>query len=622
MDFKILTTVEEVRNLCISLMEKQVIGLDIETAAFDGQSGALEPRHGNIRLIQINDDTDIWIIDCYKLENRECLQLLKPVLESTTIKKVIQNAKFELRWFKVKLGIIIRGFFDTYLAAKLVDMSLKGGLAEIEKVFLGEVVDKEEQKSNWGAAVLSEYQYSYAARDVKNLLRLRTKLIHELFQTDQIKLAEIEFNCAPVVAHMETVGFPVNKKVYEKLIINLKKRRDIAKEVLREQLESIFTDDQRKQRQGQGDLFSFEGEPSRIVKPLINLSSWQQVAQAYAKLGITLEGTSEKAITPLMRKYPELQKLMDFRKAEKSVTANGDSILSHIDPLTGRIHTSFWQLLPDTGRFSSQSPNIQNVPHGREFRMCWRPKYGRRFVIGDWSQFELRILANFSKDKKMIEAFTNDWDLHSTTAKGAFNLDCAIEDVAKLFDAQRQLGKILNFSTVYGIGPPTLADRTGKSLKECKDMIQGFYNTYPEAAKWLFRQEEIGPANGYVRSIANRYMKLTYDPNNPATAGFIKRNARNYPIQASNADILKRTMAVLHNRLEGYDADIVNVIHDEIIVETTIGLAAEVKEILHTTMIECAQEFLFVPMKADAYIATSWAGKGGKKKRKNPLTFL
>lgn len=623
MDYTLIKDKQGIAEALLYFQNKLAVGVDIETTS-------LQPRDGQISLIQLSDGEKVYIIDCIELDGRylrsvisslgvedaekfwksykqsESLKLLIPFLEGEKPRKVIQNLKFEATWFQEKLGCEINGAFDTYLAGKLLDMPSDCKLDTLLHKYLSVAVSKEEQKSNWSGKLTKE-QMEYAARDAFYLPALREKLVYFLKQAGMIEVAAIEFNAVRTVAKMETVGFPIDKEMYSELVEELIIRRDVRakelEEVLNDAMGYVVT------TQVQGGLF---GEDSVITVGGVNLNSPAQVKEAFEKLGVPLEKTNKQMVNSMVSKYPQLKYLTDYRAEQILVTAFGEKIIALIDKRTGRIHASFWQLKPATGRFAASNPNLQQMPHTKEFRQCFRPTDPNRcFVIADYSGIELRILAQISQDPVMIDAFNNNRDLHSITAIAAFNLPCTEDEVKKLYKEYRDKAKGLNFGVVYGIGAGKYADNVGISQAQAKKAIRGFYDTYKGVEKYLYAIEDFGIKNRHVRTLAGRKLQLYFDPSNEKEIGMAKRNARNYPIQGTSADILKLALGLLYPRLAPFNnAWIVNIVHDEIIIECDRKDGDAVKSILSESMLEAAYKYLpDIFVEAEASIADDWSEK-------------
>ena len=595
MNYKVIFTEQEIRRALGIVSKAPAVGLDIETTD-------LFARHGEIRLIQLSDGFNTFVIDCYKLPSKDLLKILVPFLTEDRPRKIIHNSKFEHHWISSKLECSINGVFDTYLAAKLIDMSKDSRLDEVLDRFLGIAVSKEEQKSNWAANELTKSQLDYAAKDVIYLPKLREVLIKRLVDESLVEVAEIEFKCAEAVAHIETSGCPIDTNMYLKLIEKLEANR----EEKARQLQSVLNKAVNADVIIQGGLFGANTEMGGV-----NLNSPQQVKNAFAALGIDLTTTDKRTIDKLARKHEELRYLTEYRAAEKLCTSYGRNMFDYIDSKTGRIHANFWQLRPETGRFASSNPNIQQIPKYQDFRECFRPTdLDNCFIVADYSQIELRILAHVSADTNMCYAFNNNIDLHSMTAKGAFNLDCEINEVKDKYPDARSKAKGLNFGVVYGIGAEKYADMVNIPLTEARKTIASFYRTYDGAHTWLTNIEEVGLYRQYVRTLAGRKIKFNFDPSDSKAVSMAKRNSRNAPIQGTSADILKVALPNILHAVKDYGAKIVNIVHDEVVLEAPKKHSEEVAKLLKQEMIKAGERFITrVPVQVDVGVGDSWAEK-------------
>lgn len=600
MKYNLITTATGIEDACSKLFTVPAFGLDKETTHFNS-------RHGKLRLIQMSDGKDLnYIIDVFKLDNPDAIKLLIPLFSADRPRKVIHNAKFEIHWAQTVIGTEINGVFDTYLAHKMLDMRSDASLKESLLKYKGIELDKEEQRSDWSVPNLSVSQYEYAIRDAYHLPSLREMMIDDLVADDMIKTAAIEFNCTPSIAAMEHVGFGVNIPMYEKLCDHIEKQRDEKAVELQKYLNDAVG--AKVVTTVQNTLFS---EPEERVVGGVNLNSPAQVKAAFAAVGVELPSTGKQVINQMVGKHPQLRYLTDYRGAEKLVTSYGRNIIELLDPVTQRIHAAYWQLGAATGRFACRNPNLQQVPHDEIFRECFRPNDpNRRLVIADYSQIELCILAQITGDKTMIDAFRKGIDIHSLTAKNTYNLPCDVKDVKDQYPDQRKLAKALVFGIVYGMGAQKYSDNVGVTIKEAKHAISSFYNTYPQVAKWFTSIENSAISNRGVRTLAGRKIKFFFDSNDPIAVSMAKRNGRNTPIQGLSADILKIALNLVYNELKPYDASIVHIVHDEIIVETNKDDAKQVAHILSSNMRKAADMFITeFSVKADSDIGKSWADK-------------
>src|SRR5919205_1065369 len=405
MNYQLIKNADELRKAIEILATQPVVGLDTETTDLD-------PFTARLRLIQLATTDRVFIIDFDHFANgdaakSEALAPLRHLLAAPRPIKIAHNAKFDAKFIKHNLGVDLGGLFDTLLASQLVgagDIEERHGLETVAGRYLNEAVDKSERLSNWNFE-LSEAQLEYAARDAAILLPLREKLIERLKSESLIKCAQLEFECVMPVVDIELAGFFMHKDRWlEQLEFVEKRRMELA-----EQLQQVLAEES-----SQGSLF---GGPQRED---INLDSQQQLTKALNRLGIPLPDSTRN-----------------------------------------------WKLQPigaPTGRFACTNPNIQQVPHAVEYRRCFSGyPDGRKLIIADYSQIELRILAEFSGDRGFIDAFNSGADLHRVTASQVFN--ASVDQVTK---EQRDFAKRLNFGVVYGIGAQRFAMLTGLPLADAE----------------------------------------------------------------------------------------------------------------------------------------------------------
>ncbi|HEV2905173.1 MAG TPA: DNA polymerase, partial [Pyrinomonadaceae bacterium] len=396
--YELVTSPEELRRAVDQLASRQVIGLDTETTDLD-------PYVSRLRLIQLATPENVFIIDLDKfsgfdLKQSEELAPLRRLIASARPIKIAHNAKFDAKFIKHNLDVDIGGLFDTLLASQLVsagDIEERHGLEAIAGRYLNEAVDKSERLSNWEFE-LSESQLQYAARDAAVLIPLREKLVEKIKSNDLIDCAKLEFDCVMPVVDLELTGFYMHKARWlEQLAVVEERRGELANE-LQEML---------GEGAAQASLF---GPP----RANINLDSQQQVTEALNRLGIPLpDSTRNWKLQPLALQYPVVAKLLEYRTMQKALTSYGQNMVELINPKTGRLHADFRQIGAPTGRFACTNPNIQQVPHAAEYRRCFTgyPE-GRQLIIADYSQIELRILAEFSGDEAFTNAFKSGADLH------------------------------------------------------------------------------------------------------------------------------------------------------------------------------------------------------------------
>ncbi|HSK65107.1 MAG TPA: DNA polymerase [Pyrinomonadaceae bacterium] len=589
MNYQLVKTPDELRKAIEAIENQPVVGLDTETTELD-------PYTSRLRLIQLATPERVYLVDFDRFSEgdtrkSEALEPLRRLLAAPRPIKIAHNAKFDAKFIKHNLGVDLGGLFDTLLASQLVgagDIEERHGLETVAGRYLNELVDKSERLSNWNFE-LSEAQLQYAARDAAILLPLREKLIERLKAESLIKCAQLELECVMPVVDLELAGFFMHKERWlEQLGIVEKRREELA-----EQLQQVLAEES-----SQGSLF---GGPQRED---INLDSQQQLTKALNRLGIPLpDSTRNWKLQPLAAQYPVIATLLEYRTVQKALTSYGTNMIEMINPVTKRLHADFRQIGAPTGRFACTNPNIQQVPHAVEYRRCFsgHPE-GRKLIIADYSQIELRILAEFSGDRGFADAFNSGADLHRVTASQVFNT--GLEQVTK---EQRDFAKRLNFGVVYGIGAQRFALMTGLSTSDAENVLRRYFGTYRELDSYLRDAASRAVSERQARTASGRLVRFRYDENDRQQVSMTQRNGKNTPIQGTSADILKRALRLLKDDLSTTNAQIVNIIHDEIVVEADADQAPEVAARVERIMCAAGQEYLkTVPVKVETEIADEW----------------
>jgi len=587
--YQLVTTSEELRCAVDELSTHHAVGLDTETTELD-------PHIGRLRLIQLATPNGVYIVDLNRFTNGdkkrgEDLESLRQLLTSSRPIKIAHNAKFDAKFIKHNLGVDIGGLFDTLLASQIVsagDIEERHGLEAIAGRYLNETVDKSERLSNWEFE-LSEAQLQYAARDAVVLIPLRDRLIEKIKALGLVRCAQLEFECVMPVVDLELAGFFMDKRRWlEQLAIVEEKRAELANELQEMLGEGV----------AQASLF---GPP----RANINLDSQQQVTEALNRLGIPVpDSTRNWKLQPLAAQYPVVAKLLEYRTMQKALTSYGQNMIEFINPKTGRLHADFRQIGAPTGRFACTNPNIQQVPHAVEYRRCFmgHPE-GRRLVVADYSQIELRILAEFSGDQAFIEAFNSGADLHRVTAAQVFN----VADDQVTAD-QRSFAKRLNFGVVYGIGAQRFSMMTGLSVTEAEDVLRRYFSTYRKLDTYLRESASRAVSEKQARTGSGRLVRFNFDASDRQQVSMTQRNGKNAPIQGTSADILKRALRLLKDELRDSSAQIVNIIHDEIVVEVDQDEAEEIAKRVEHAMCAAGEEYLTtVPVKVESQISCEWA---------------
>ncbi len=586
--FQQITDAETLKKACEQLQNEDVLGFDTETTALD-------PYEGEIRLVQLSTGRETQVIDLKPFAERGDLRTsaelapLRDLLAAPKPIKIAHNAKFDAKWMRYHLGVELGGTFDTLLASQIIaagDQERRHSLADVTSYFLGTELDKSEQVSDWSAAELSQSQIEYAARDAATMVPLREKIIEKLKADELVKVAKLEFDCVLPIAEMELNGFYLDAARW------------------REQLERVKVSQKQVALELQKMLSAGVAQASLFGFTEINLDSQTQVSDALKNLGVPVpESTRGWQLQPLAAEYPVVGKLLEYRGVAKSLSSFGENILEFINPKTGRIHSDFRQIGAPTGRFSCSKPNIQQIPHEEAYRRCFRAPEGRKLIIADYSQVELRILAEFSKDQNFINAFISGADFHTTAAAQVFNVKP--EDVTP---DQRSFAKRLNFGVVYGIGSQRFALMTGLSQNTAEDIMRRYFATYRGLDAWLREAARKVITDRAARTATGRLMRFRFDEDDRKAISLAQRNGKNMPIQGQSADILKRALHLLHKEISGTSARLVNIVHDEIIVEADASEAQATAEKLEKAMCAAGEESIkSVPVKVDVTIADEWA---------------
>ncbi len=586
--YQLITTADELRAAVETLQAQPVIGFDTETTSLD-------PYGGRMRLMQFAaPDGRIFIVDLDRFADgdarkSDALAPLRALLAAPRPVKCAHNMKFDAKWVKHQLDVEMGGVFDTLLASQLVsagETDDRHSLGVVAARYLNETVDKTEQLSDWSGE-LSATQLDYAARDAAVMLPLRDALITRLKAEQLVPVAQLEFACVMPVACLELNGIFLDAACWREQIADVKGKREILAEDLKAML-AVGT--------VQGSLF----ENARAD---INLDSHTQLTVALKHLGVPLpDSTRNWKLQPLAADYPVIAKLLDYRTMQKSLTSYGENILNEINPVTGRVHANFHQIGAPTGRFACTNPNIQQVPHAVEYRRCFRAPDGRRLVIADYSQIELRILAHVTEDQGFIEAFNSGADLHRVTAAQVFNVP--LEGVTK---EQRDFAKRLNFGVVYGIGAQRFSMMTGLPLSDAESIMARYFQTYRGLDTWLRNAAQRAVRERSARTLSGRLARFKFDAEDRQAMSLAQRNGKNMPIQGASADILKRALRLLHDKLRDTTARLVNIVHDEIVVEADAAQADEIAKVVEAAMCAAGAEYVTrVPVKVETMVADEW----------------
>ncbi|MBA2449938.1 MAG: bifunctional 3'-5' exonuclease/DNA polymerase [Chloroflexi bacterium] len=554
------------------LLAAPALGLDTETTGLD-------PRSHRLRLVQFAlPDGRVYVVDLFRVDPR----LLAPVLADAP-RIIGHNLKFDLAFLAAAgLPVPTGGrLFDTMLAGQLLGAGEpegrldRCGLAAIVERFLGQTLDKIEQRSDWSGP-LTDAQLAYAARDAAVLLPLAAGLEAQLARAKLERVAALEMRCLPAIGWLELTGAPFDADAWARL-----SDRAVEAQVRLEQEMTALA--------GAADLF---GDGT------INWRSPEQVKAVLRARGHTVDTTDEATLGRLAPDEPLAGLMLHYREASRQASAYGIDFLRHVAPTTGRIHADYLQLGTETGRMSCTRPNLQNIPRDPAYRACFRPPPGRVLVKADYSQIELRVAAEISGDRRMLEAYRDGEDLHAVTAAAV--LGRANGTVTK---EDRQAAKALNFGLIYGMGSDTLRAHAARSYgvalseREAASFRSTFFRTYPGLRRWHEGQPR-GAVNTHTLAGRRRL----------AVESFTRKV--NTPVQGTAGDGMKTALALLwETRDRCESAAPVLCVHDEIVVECDAAEADRARTWLADCMMAGMGELLTkVPVVVEATIEGDWSG--------------
>jgi len=559
----------------------------------DTEGNSLNPFNNELFLIQIGNEEIVYIFNhnWYK-------QLAKENFWKDHRKTwIVHNVKYDYKVLKQSLGIELLTVFDTFLAERILTCGIerKNSLKDVVSKYFKIGMDKE-IRNEFISMTLSTFDeriskdlIEYSAKDVQLLPLIYEKQKWKLEDSELTDIAELEFKVCKVVSEMELKGVYVDAQAWKKIIKNC----ELQSKRIQEEINKLLLS---------------EGLGNGLFEDLsINLNSTKVLKEIFSKLGIEILATGDADLA--LVDHPLAGLLREYRKYEKQLSSFGDSFLALIRKETGRIYPSFQQIGADTGRFSCNNPNLQQVPADEEYRKCFCAPKGRKIISCDYSQQELRILASLSGDPKFIKFYEDGIDLHTATASMMFNIP--MEKVEK--ETHRKIAKTINFGLAYGQGAKKLGVTIGVDEEEAKKMIEKYFSQFTYIRDWLNNAALEAQRLGYSKTLMRR--KRFYiipeksNPDYKQLMSAIGRKGKNTPIQGSGVDMIKLVLVKIFNRLKEakLDAFLINVVHDEIIAEASEEDAEMAADIIKEAMIEAGKELApNVPILAEEGIGEYW----------------
>ncbi len=566
--------------------DTETTGLDVNSAELVGISFAFKTSEAYYVPVSQNMD-----------EAQQIINEFKPFFENSSINKIGQNIKYDLSILK-RYGIELKGkLFDTMIAHFLIQPEMRHNMNVLAETYLNytpvsieTLIGKKGKDQLNMRDIAIETIKEYASEDADITLQLKNKFEPMLNEYHIKKLfEEIEIPLINVLADMEAEGITLDKNALAELSIDLKK-----------------------------DILIVESEIQQLAGTPFNVSSPKQVGEILFEILKIVEkpkktktgqyATGEDVLSKLTSKHEIVGKILDYRELVKLKNTYVDTLPELVNPRTGRVHTSYNQVVAVTGRLSSDNPNLQNIPirteRGREIRKAFVARNENYILLSaDYSQIELRIIAELSKDEGMIEAFLSGQDIHKATAAKVYNI--SLDEVT---DDMRRNAKMVNFGIIYGISAFGLSERLNIPRKEAATIIENYFDKYPGIKSYMDESILRAREKGYVETIMGRRRYLRdINSSNHTVRGYAERNAINSPIQGSAADMLKIAMINIQNdfKIKNLKSKMLLQVHDELVFDVLKQELETVKVIIENRM-KNAIHSLRVPMEVGIGVGINW----------------
>ena len=590
-NYKLVENEKDAEELYDFLRTNEILVLDTETTS----TNPIDAELVGLSFAVKENEAFYVAIPSDRQEAKKYVNIFKPLYENPKILKIGQNIKYDLEVLR-NYGVELKGaLWDTMIAHYLIQPELRHNmdymaetLLNYKTIHIDELIGPKGKNQKSMRDLPPTLVYEYACEDADVTLKLKNVLEPKLKESGVEHLFyDIEMPLVPVLAEMEMNG----------VCIDTDSLNETSK---------IFTNRMQELEQR---IYELAGEQFNIASP-------KQVGDIlFGKMKIidkpkkTKTGqfvTSEEVLMQLKHKNEIVEDILNHRGLKKLLGTYIDALPKLINPRTGHIHTSFNQTITATGRLSSSDPNLQNIPirgeDGKEIRKAFIPEPGCLFFSADYSQIELRVMAHLSQDENMMNVFREGKDLHAATAATIYKKD--INDVSR---DERTKSKRANFGIIYGITVFGLAERLDIARDEAKQLIDGFFQTFPQVHQYMEASKQKAREKGYAETVFHRRRYLPdINSHNATVRNFAERNAINAPIQGSAADIIKVAMIRIFNRFkaEGIRSKMILQVHDEL----NFSVYPEEKEKVERIVIEEMQNAfpLSVPLVADSGFGQNW----------------
>lgn len=603
-NYKLCDTTEKIQDLISQLFWVPYFAFDTETTSVNVMDAEL------VGISFAIDNHEAWYvpIPADQVKAREIVDMLRPILENEAVEKIAQNAKFDYSMLK-RYGVEVSDpLFDTMIAHYLLQPEMQHNMDYLSEVYLkyrpiptSDLINTKAKKSSESLFDFDEEEkpqtmrevpvdkvMQYCCEDSDVTIQLYKVFKNELKKEKLEKLFyEIEMPLVKVLADMELTGVRID-------VAALKESEGI----LNQELKNI-----------EARITELAGHPFNPLSPKAVGTVLFDEMKLDPKAKKTKSGqytTSEEVLQKLRDKSPIIDEILNYRGVKKLLSTYIEALPQEINHRTGRIHAQFNQTVTATGRLSSSNPNLQNIPIrdelGRELRKAFIPDEGEVFFSADYSQIELRLMAHLSQDPNMTEAFLSGEDIHTATAAKIYHLP--VGEVTKL---QRTKAKTANFGIIYGISVFGLASRLNIPRSEAKQLIDGYFVTYPKVQEYMNKSIEVAREKGYVETLFGRKRVLSdISSANATVRGYAERNAINAPIQGTAADIIKIAMVRIARRIrkEKLNAKLLIQVHDELNFSVPQNELEKLQALVLEEMAGAVK--LRVPLIADCGSGSNW----------------
>ncbi len=570
-----------------------------EEFCFDTETTGLETQSAELVCMSFafrEHEAFCVTVPSNRAEAQKVMDEFREIFADENITKIGQNIKFDMMMLS-NYGIEVKGrLYDTMLAHYLIQPEIKHNLDFLCEIYLNyqkiptdDLIGKKGKNQITMRSVSPEKLMDYSCEDADLTYQLKQALDPHLDKSGVRELFEqLEMPLVPVLAEMENTGVKINSEELNNYAVRL-----------REQIIQL-----------EKEIFELAGEEFNVGSPKqlgIILFEKLKIDSNAKKTKTKQYSTGEDILIRLTDKHPIVQKILDFRELKKLLSTYVEALPQIVNSKTGKIHTSYNQAIAATGRLSSVNPNLQNIPirtvNGREIRKAFIASDDEHtFLSADYSQIELRIMAALSEDEEMRRAFSEGKDIHAITAAKIYQIPESEVD-----SEMRRKAKTANFGIIYGISAFGLSQRLNIPRIEAKELIDGYFNSFPKIKKFMDQQIELARNQGFVQTIKGRKRYLNdINSANAVVRGMAERNAINAPIQGSAADIIKIAMINIFKQLKAHDlkSKMVLQVHDELNFDALKSELAELKQIVKYEMENAVN--IGVPLTIEMNAADNW----------------